>query len=117
MFTRTKSTVALHRDDSPPSACPSSRRSPTQPPSPPAHAPPTSSPRTKDGIYIFHVKVVQRELDAVNYFNRSGATKIGFRGTELMPGAHGDAKVNAVTGKTNIEVQLRRPHPGQRLRP
>jgi outer membrane protein OmpA-like peptidoglycan-associated protein len=60
----------------------------------------------KDGVYIYHVKVVDRELDAVNYFNRSGSTHVGFNGTNLMPGAKGDAKVNAVTGKTNIDVHF-----------
>jgi len=59
-----------------------------------------------DGIYIFHVKVVDRNLDAVNYLNRSGSTKIGFQGTDLLPQARGEAKVNAVTGKTEISVKL-----------
>ncbi|MDE1156467.1 MAG: OmpA family protein [Acidobacteriaceae bacterium] len=61
----------------------------------------------KDGLYIYHVKVVERDLDAVNYLNRSGATKIGFDGTNLMPNAHGEAKVDAVTGKTNISVSFK----------
>jgi outer membrane protein OmpA-like peptidoglycan-associated protein len=60
----------------------------------------------KDGVFIYHVNVVQRQLDAVNYLNRSGATHVGFTGTNLMPGAKGDAKVNAVTGKTNIDVHF-----------
>ena len=60
----------------------------------------------KDGVYIYHVNVVQRSLDAVNYLNRSGSTHVGFKGTNLMPTAKGDAKVNAVTGKTNIDVHF-----------
>lgn len=60
----------------------------------------------KDGVYIYHVKTVERQLDAVNYFNRSGSTHVGFKGTDLMPTAKGDAKVNAVTGKTNIDVHF-----------
>jgi outer membrane protein OmpA-like peptidoglycan-associated protein len=59
-----------------------------------------------NGVYIYHVKTVERQLDAVNYFNRSGSTHVGFIGTELMSGAKGDAKVNAVTGKTNIDVHF-----------
>jgi outer membrane protein OmpA-like peptidoglycan-associated protein len=59
-----------------------------------------------NGIFIYHVKVVQRELDAVNYFNRKGATHVGFVGTDLMPSARGDAKVDSVTGKTNIDVHF-----------
>jgi outer membrane protein OmpA-like peptidoglycan-associated protein len=59
-----------------------------------------------NGIYIYHVKVVERQLDAVNYLNRSGSTHVGFVGTSLMPGARGDAKVNSLTGKTNIDVHF-----------
>ena len=61
---------------------------------------------TQNGMYIFHVKVVQRSLDAVNYLNRSGSTHVNFQGTDLMPSVRGDAKVDAVTGKTNISVHL-----------
>ncbi len=59
-----------------------------------------------NGIYIYHVKTVQRSLDAVNYLNRSGATHIGFQGTELLPNASGDAKVESVTGKTKISAKF-----------
>lgn len=61
---------------------------------------------TQNGVFIYHVKVVQRSLDAVNYLNRSGSTKVNFIGTELEPSVKGDAKVDAVTGKTNISVHL-----------
>ncbi len=60
----------------------------------------------ENGTYVYHVKVVQRDLDAVNYLNRSGSTTVGFEGTELMPRAHGEAKVDSKTGKTNISVKL-----------
>jgi len=59
-----------------------------------------------NGIYIYHVNVVQESLEAVNYLNRSGSTHVGFVGTNLMPSARGDAKVNAVTGKTEISVKF-----------
>lgn len=59
-----------------------------------------------NGTYIYHVKVVQRELDAVNYLNRSGTTKVDFIGTNLMPRAHGEAKVDSQTGKTHISVHF-----------
>jgi len=59
-----------------------------------------------NGVYIYHVNVVQRSLDAVNYLNRSGSTHVGFTGTNLMPAAKGDAKVNALTGKTNIDAHF-----------
>lgn len=59
-----------------------------------------------NGVYIYHVKVVQRELDAVNYLNRRGSTHVNFIGTELMLGAHGEAKVDSLTGKTQISVHF-----------
>jgi outer membrane protein OmpA-like peptidoglycan-associated protein len=59
-----------------------------------------------NGVYIYHVNVVQRQLDAVNYLNRSGSTPVSFVGTNLMPAAHGDAKVNALTGKTTISAHF-----------
>ena len=61
---------------------------------------------TQNGIYVYHVKVVQRNLDAVNYLNRSGSTHVSFQGTNLGPSIKGDAKVDAQTGKTNISVHL-----------
>ena len=60
----------------------------------------------KDGIYIYRVKVVQRDLDAVNYFHRSGSTKINFRGTTLLPGAKGDAKVQSERGRITINARF-----------
>ncbi len=59
-----------------------------------------------NGIYVYHVNVVERQLDAVNYLNRSGPTHVGFVGTNLLPGARGDAKVNSVTGKTEISAHF-----------
>jgi outer membrane protein OmpA-like peptidoglycan-associated protein len=59
-----------------------------------------------NGVYIYHVNVVQRQLDAVNYLNRSGSTHVGFVGTNLMPGARGEAKVNSATGKTEISAHF-----------
>jgi len=81
-----------------------------QEPNPTAVAPGATSAEAitagPNGVYIYHVKVVQRSLDAVNYLNRSGATHVGFSGTDLMLSARGDAKVNAVTGKTEISVHF-----------
>ena len=39
--------------------------------------------------------------------HRSGATKIDFTGTELMPDAHGEAKVESKKGYIEIEVEFR----------
>ena len=59
-----------------------------------------------NGIYVYHVKVVQRELDAVNYLNRSGSTHVNFVGTELMPAAHGDGEGGLADRKTHISVKF-----------
>ena len=60
----------------------------------------------KDGTYLYRVKVVQRDLDAVNYFHRSGSTRIGFRGTTLLPGAKGEAKVTSERGRITIDAHF-----------
>jgi len=39
---------------------------------------------------IFRVNVVSRSVQAVNYKHRSGATKVDFAGTNLMPSANGE---------------------------
>lgn len=59
-----------------------------------------------NGTYIYHVNVVQRSLDGVNYINRNGKTHIGFAGTNLMPNARGEASVESVTGKTKISAKF-----------
>ncbi|MBB5328292.1 OmpA family protein [Tunturiibacter gelidoferens] len=59
-----------------------------------------------NGIYIYRVKVVQRDLDAVNYLHRSGSTNIGFKGTALLPLAKGQAKVTSERGGIHIEARF-----------
>ncbi|HMH12278.1 MAG TPA: OmpA family protein [Edaphobacter sp.] len=59
-----------------------------------------------NGIYLYRVKVVQRDLDAVNYLHRSGSTKIGFKGTTLLPAAKGEAKVTSERGGIHIEAKF-----------
>jgi outer membrane protein OmpA-like peptidoglycan-associated protein len=58
------------------------------------------------GITVFKVEVVARDLTAINYFHRSGSTKIGFEGTALLPNAKGTAKVDAKAGRTSIEANF-----------
>ncbi len=61
----------------------------------------------KDGIYIYRVKVVQRDLDAVNYLHRSGSTRVGFKGTTLLPQATGEAKVTSERGGITIDARFK----------
>jgi len=76
---------------------------------PPANQNPNISPIEKqdNGIYLFRVKVVQRDLDSVNYLHRSGSTRIGFKGTQLMPFAKGEAKVTSERGGIHISAEFR----------
>jgi outer membrane protein OmpA-like peptidoglycan-associated protein len=55
---------------------------------------------------IYRVTVTERTAKAVNYQHRSGATKIDFRGTELLPNARGEAKVESKQGYIEIEVEF-----------
>jgi outer membrane protein OmpA-like peptidoglycan-associated protein len=54
----------------------------------------------------FRVTVVSRSVKAVNYKHRGGATKLDFAGTDLMPEASGQAKVESKKGYIEIEVEF-----------
>jgi outer membrane protein OmpA-like peptidoglycan-associated protein len=54
----------------------------------------------------FRFNVVSRTTRAVTYKHRSGATKINFQGTDLMPAAAGEAKVASKRGTMAIEVEF-----------
>ena len=56
---------------------------------------------------IYRVTVTERTARAISYQHRSGATKIDFAGTTLMPNAHGQAKVESKQGYIEIEVEFR----------
>src|SRR6266478_5849630 len=56
---------------------------------------------------IYRVSVTERTAKAISYQHRSGATKIDFEGTALMPAAHGQAKVESKKGYIEIEVEFR----------
>ncbi len=58
------------------------------------------------GVPLYRIDVVARDIPAINYFHRKGSTKIGFRGTDLMPGAHGTAKVEGRLGRTTVALDL-----------
>jgi outer membrane protein OmpA-like peptidoglycan-associated protein len=54
----------------------------------------------------FRVTVTNRSVQAVNYKHRSGASKVDFAGTDLMPAANGQAKVESKKGYIEIEVEF-----------
>ena len=81
---------------------------------------PTADPRTAangiqnsgkpvgeiNGVPLYRVNVVRRDLDAVNYLHRSGSTKVSIDGTSLLPNAKGEAKVQSEKGKIAIDLHL-----------
>jgi outer membrane protein OmpA-like peptidoglycan-associated protein len=68
----------------------------------------TSAPAAPDNpTPAFRFNVVSRTTPAVNYGHRGGSTKINFKGTELMPGAQGEAEVQGKRGDTKIVLELR----------
>jgi outer membrane protein OmpA-like peptidoglycan-associated protein len=79
-----------------------------QEPNPTGHAQPVESNAItqQNGMYIYRVKVVQHNLDCVNYLHRSGSTTIGFSGTPLLQGARGEAKVTSERGGITIEARF-----------
>jgi len=54
----------------------------------------------------YRVTVVSRSIQAVNYKHRGGGTKLDFAGTDLMPQANGQAKVESKKGYIEIEVEF-----------
>jgi outer membrane protein OmpA-like peptidoglycan-associated protein len=80
-----------------------------QEPNPTTQMPAENAPSPitqQNGIYIYKVKVVQRNLDCVNYLHRSGPTTIAFEGTPLLPGAKGEAKVTSERGGITVEAKF-----------
>jgi outer membrane protein OmpA-like peptidoglycan-associated protein len=55
---------------------------------------------------VYRVNVVSRTTRAVSYRHRSGSTKIDFQGTDLMPAAAGEAKVESKRGTMDIDAEF-----------
>ena len=60
---------------------------------------------------IYRVTVTSRTAKAISYRHRSGSTKIDFRGTDLLPDARGEAKVESKQGRIQIEVEFQNLQP------
>src|SRR5215475_2123108 len=78
---------------------------------------PAVPPPAAGSAPIFHITVVSRTVPAVNYHHRTGTTHIDFRGTELMPTARGEAKVDSQMGSTKIETYLDKMGPANQFGP
>ncbi len=66
----------------------------------------TSDSRDQNEAPTYGENVVSRTTPAVKYEHRSGSTRIGFRGTDLMPGVSGEAKVESKRGAVAIEAEF-----------
>ncbi len=66
----------------------------------------TTVVRENDQVIVYRVNVVSRTTPAIKYEHRSGSTHIDFRGTELMPGASGEAKVDSHRGAIEVKAEF-----------
>jgi outer membrane protein OmpA-like peptidoglycan-associated protein len=70
------------------------------------NAVPMTPAGVRDDVPLYKIQVVGRDIPAINYFHRSGSTKIGFQGTDLLPGLTGVAKIDSGKGRTMIDADL-----------
>jgi outer membrane protein OmpA-like peptidoglycan-associated protein len=56
---------------------------------------------------LYRIDVVERTTPAVNYLHRSGASKLDFKGTPLMPSASGSAKVESQRGVIHVSAEFK----------
>jgi outer membrane protein OmpA-like peptidoglycan-associated protein len=55
---------------------------------------------------VYRLSLTPRTVKAINYQHRSGATKIDFRGNELLPNARGEATVEGKKGYIGIDAEF-----------
>jgi outer membrane protein OmpA-like peptidoglycan-associated protein len=55
---------------------------------------------------LYRLSVTPRTVKAINYQHRSGATRIGFQGTAILPNGRGEAKVEGEKGYIRIEAEF-----------
>ena len=71
-----------------------------------ANAQSSATVETMRPMPVFRVNVTSRSVQAINYKHRGGATKVDFAGTDLMPSATGEAKVESKRGSIEVEVEF-----------
>ena len=74
-------------------------------------------PQQKESSPLYRITVSARTTKAINYRHLSGPTKIDFRGTILLPFAHGVAKVESKRGAVRIQAQFEKVDPATRFGP
>src|SRR6266850_7509239 len=68
-------------------------------------------------IYKITINVVERQTAAVNFRHRGGPTRLDFRGTPLLPKAHGEGEVEGRKGYMEIKAELKDLQPASRFGP
>src|ERR1700678_936200 len=66
---------------------------------------PIEPTQTGNNVPLYKIQVVGRDIPAINYWHRSGSTRIGFAGTSLLPQGKGEANVTS-KGQTFIQAKL-----------
>ncbi len=66
---------------------------------------------------LYRVTLVARTTKAINYRRLSGPTRIGFRGTALLPLGRGETKVESKRGAIKIEAQFQKLQPATQFGP
>ncbi|PYV09441.1 MAG: flagellar motor protein MotB [Acidobacteria bacterium] len=66
---------------------------------------------------LYRVTMVARTTKAINYGHLSGATRIDFRGTPLLPQAKGQARVESRRGAVKVQAQFEKMQPAAQFGP
>ena len=76
-----------------------------------------TEPQKAGTVPIYRIIVVARTTQAINYRHRSGATKINFQGTSLMPEARGNAEVASKQGAIHVNAEFQGLQPASKFGP
>jgi outer membrane protein OmpA-like peptidoglycan-associated protein len=109
IFVLVLSCLTLAQQDSAAPIYPDTPHPQQQPPSDQDSAPRQMNQHTEgqnQDIPVFRVNVFARTTKAVNYRHRGGSTTVDFRGTDIMPGVGGRAKVDGKAGRLAISAEL-----------
>ena len=83
----------------------------------PAQAPAQVQRSGENPIYKITINVVERSTMSVNYRHRGGPTRLDFRGTPLLPSAHGEAEVQGRKGYIDVKTEIKDLEPASRFGP
>jgi outer membrane protein OmpA-like peptidoglycan-associated protein len=86
-------------------AAPVIRAQEASPTSQPQQQQPVNATEGANNVPLYRIQVVGRDIPTINYWHRSGSTKIGFAGTSLLPQGKGEANITS-KGQTLIEAKF-----------